>query len=584
MAVYDLIVRNGYIIDGTGAAGYYADIGVQGGRISEIGNLRGVVAKEEIEASGMVVAPGHITQHTHYDAMLFWNPYCSNSGENGVTTVVNANCGFGFAPVRAADRERTMQMMETTEQIPVRHQQAAMSWDWETFPEYLERVKALPKGLNVFSYLPLNPLLVYVMGIEGAKSRKPTASEIAEMHRLINEAMDAGALGISLSAMGYDGNSHLDFDGTAMPTDAMEIESLIEIGRAVANRGEGINQMLTNIVSYGPREFTERMAEMAKGSGARVIHNILITADGRPDLADEGLEWIEGLRRRGLDVVAQTISRGWVEGGVTELDVSGGQLPAIREITGCRDQGALRALLRDPGFQQRFVEQYRDSGAMTGSAGFEPQTVIDIGPNAELHSYVGRTIGAVAEETGQTAAEVVLDLTLRSDLALKLKSGSFASSDPAEIVRMIRHPAVTIGVSDGGAHTKSLAHGYYGTDLLIWLVREHRLMSIEEMHFHLSLKVANLTKLRNRGAILPGYSADLLIYDLDKLFVDHGPMEIVKDMPDGDWRRNVRSGGYHYILVNGVATHVQDRKTGATPGEFVRWPDNDRGAYQVAAE
>jgi N-acyl-D-aspartate/D-glutamate deacylase len=149
-----------------------------------------------------------VTQHSHYDVALFWDPYCSNSGENGVTTVVNANCGFGVAPVRPRDIERTMQMLETTEQIPVAHQRSALPWDWESFPEYLARVERLRKGVNVLTYLPLNPLLVYVMGIDAAKTRRPTAAEMAEMHRLINEAMDAGAIGISMSAMGIEADAH----------------------------------------------------------------------------------------------------------------------------------------------------------------------------------------------------------------------------------------------------------------------------------------------------------------------------------------------------------------------------------------
>mgnify|MGYP001022704925 CR=1 FL=1 len=166
----------------------------------------------------MIVAPGHVTQHAHYDAQVFWDPYCSNSGENGVTTILNANCGFSIAPVRPKDRERTMLMLSTTEQVPV-EQQRTLAWDWETFPQFLERLRRLPKGVNVMSFLPLNPLLVYVMGIDAAKSRRPTAAEIAEMRALIHEAMDHGAAGISMSVMGFEGNSHLDFDGSPMPTD-----------------------------------------------------------------------------------------------------------------------------------------------------------------------------------------------------------------------------------------------------------------------------------------------------------------------------------------------------------------------------
>ena len=284
-----------------------------------------------------------MTQHSHYDAMLFWNPYCSNSGENGCTTVVNANCGFGFAPVRPADHERTMAMMESTEQIPVSHQRTALPWDWESFPEFLERMRGLRKGVNVLTYLPVNPLMIYVMGIEAAKSRRPTSTEMAEMHRLINEAMDAGAMGISLSAMGVEGNSHVAFDGTPMPTDAMDAEVAVDLARALAERGEGVIQLLAQIAHFGDRTVTERIAEACKGSGARVVHNIFLTTDD----VDKDLAWLSALRSRGLDVTAQTIAyRGWVEHGVRQLENASGQLPAIRRIVACRARRSRRGFVR----------------------------------------------------------------------------------------------------------------------------------------------------------------------------------------------------------------------------------------------
>ncbi len=279
MATFDTVISGGRIVDGTGSPAYSADIGVIDGRIAVIGNLSRAQSKQRIDAAGRIVAPGHVNQHSHYDVALFWDPYCSNAGENGVTTVVNANCGFGVAPVRSSDAERTMQMLETTEQIPVSHQRAALPWDWESFPEYLARVQQLPKGVNVLSYLPLNPLLVYVMGVDAAKTRRPTAAEMLKIHRLINEAMDAGAIGISMSAMGAEGNSHVDSDGTPMPTDVVEHDVILDICRALIERGEGVIQLLSHLVVYGDRSLTERVLALAKGSGVTVIHNAFMTSD-----------------------------------------------------------------------------------------------------------------------------------------------------------------------------------------------------------------------------------------------------------------------------------------------------------------
>ena len=584
MDKFDTLILNGRIVDGTGAASYDADIGIIDGRIAAIGRLRDRKAANVIDAAGRIVAPGHITQHSHYDAALFWDPYCSNSGEHGVTTLVNANCGFGFAPVHKADRERTMRMMETTEQIPIAQQRAGMPWNWETFPEFLDRVRALPKGVNVLTYLPLNPLLVYVMGIDAAKSRRPTGAEIARMHELINEAMDAGAIGISMSVMGLEGNSHLDSDGTAMPTDLLHPDDVVEISRAVANRGEGIIQMLSQIAFNGDRNLTARVAEMARGSGARVLHNVFASADSLPDMPRENVEWIESLRARDLDVVAGAIlNRGWVEAGIADLDTAAGQLPAVREIVGCRTDEERLALISDPAFAERFWTQYSTNGPTNGAGGFENQQVIEVGDDPALQHLVGRKLIDIANAAGQNVVEALLDLGIRSGLRVQFKSEPFAAADPSQFLTYIAHPAIALGVSDGGAHTKAFGNGHYGTEFLISLVREQKLLSLEEMHFQLALKPARTMLLQDRGALCLGMWADILIYDLDALYLDTSRFEIIHDMPEGDWRRNPRAGGYEWILVNGVVTHSADKATGATPGDLLRIT-SDHAHYPLAAE
>jgi len=438
-----------------------------------------------------------VTQHSHYDAALFWDPYCSDSGENGVTTVVNANCGFGFAPVREGDVERTMAMMSTTEQIPVEHQRAALSWKWESFPEWLDELRGIPKGVNVLSYLPLNPLLIYVMGVDAAKTRVPTADEMAEIHRLINEAMDAGAIGLSMSVMGAAGNSHVDFDGTSMPTDAMHHDAIVDICRAVVERGEGVIQVLSQIAFYGDRTITERLAELAKGTAVRVIHNTFLTSDALPHMIPEDLAWLDEQRAVGRDVTATCrVNRAWVEAGIRELDTAAGQLAGVRRMVGCANDDELTALLDDPAFVAEFSAEYAGAGASNGAAGLENQIVIAVGDSEELQDLLGRTLGDIAEETDRTV--------------------------------------------------------------------------VEDMHFQMSYKPARSVQIHDRGALLPGYWADVLIYDLDELFFDMTRYQIVYDMPGGDWRRKGDAGGYRYILVNGDITHESDQTTGRTPGQLVQ--------------
>jgi N-acyl-D-amino-acid deacylase len=583
MTVFDTIISGGRVIDGTGSPAFYADIGIVDGKIAAVGQLAQGKAQQVIDATGRIVAPGHITQHSHYDVALFWDPYCSNSGENGVTTVVNANCGFGIAPVRRADIERTMKMLETTEQIPVAHQRAALPWSWESFPEYLARVEQLPKGVNVLSYLPLNPLLVYVMGVDAAKSRRPTAAEMTEMHRLINEAMDAGAIGISLSAMGVEGNSHVDFDGSPMPTDVLAHDVILDIGRAVIERGEGVIQLLSHIITYGDRSISERMAALARGSGARLMHNSFLPIDRMPEKTEENLAWLDALRAQGCDItVSSLLHRAWLESNLRQLDVFAGQLSAIRKISACSADEEVLRLIADPVFQRDFMAEYAARGPTHG-AGLEAQTVIDVGDDPRLAAYLGRTLEEIARQEGRDVVAVLLDLALRSRLALQLKSGQIIATDPAQVIRLMSHCAVIGGSSDGGAHTKSFGVGHYATDLLLWLVRDERRMTLEEMHFQLALKPARAVQIYDRGALLPGFWADVLIYGLDDLYLDRQRYQIVHDMPNGDWRRKGRAGGYDYILVNGVVTHHRDVPTGATPGRLVKITKPRRRPQAAAA-
>lgn len=581
--MFDTIIENGFVVDGTGCSARYADVGISGGKIAAVGSLAGWEARERIDAAGYIVAPGHVTPHSHYDVMLFWDPYCDTAGENGVTTIVNANCGFSIAPVRPGDRERTMAMLETTEQIPVAVQRAALPWDWETFPEFFERIRQLPKGLNVYSYIPMNPLLVYVMGIEAAKTRQPNETEIAEMHRLIHEGMDAGAIGISMSVMGAEGNSHLDFDGTCMPTDLLTIESVLRISQAVVDRGSGVIQMLCQIGFYGDRSFTERVAELCRGTGVRVLHNTFLTNPANPQQASDDKSWIEGLRARGLDVISPCrVNRGWVEANIRGMDVAAGQLDGIRRICACENDAEILALLGDPEFVRDFADDYKRRGASTGADGMEGQIVIDVGDHADLKQYLGKTMAEIGGARGMGAVETLCDLALRSGLKLQVRSPLISMSEPDQAVEILREPSIYPSGSDGGAHTKAFDMAGYHTDLLIWIVREAGLMSLEEMHHNLSLKQARAVSIYDRGAILPGFWADVILYKLEDLYEDLDRYYVVEDVPGGEWRRKAKVGGYHKVLVNGIATYEAGGFTGNHPGQMGRIPESPAAVAAAA--
>lgn len=582
MEALDLIIRNGSIADGTGKPRFDADVGIRQGRIVAVGPIPEMPGVPVIDAAGKIVAPGHVTQHAHYDAAIFWSPYCLDSGPQGVTSILNANCGFSIAPVRPQDRERTMAMLSTTEQIPVEQQRAALTWEWETFPEFMACLRRLPKSVNIMTYMPLNPLLIYVMGVAAAKSRQPTAAEMAEMHRLINEGMDHGAIGISASVMGEQGNSHVDNDGTPMPTDLLARETIVGLSRALIERGEGVVQLFSNVGPNGDRETSADVARAARGSGVRVVHNIIVPVEGHPEIADADLAWLNGLRAEGLDIFGATLAHhGWVENGIRDLDTAAGSMTGVRKIVACHDDGEIMALLEDPVFVADFSNEYIRDGAANGAGGFESQTVTTMGSDPALAGYVGRTLGEIADETGQTVVEVLCDLARRSRLDMGLKSASFAAYDGRIAATLLASPAITAGVSDGGAHTKSMSNGFYGTELLVRLVREQKVISLEEMHYQLSLKIAKTLGIHDRGAVRPGHWADLLIYDLDELFVDYSAFGTVRDMPTGDWRRETKAGGYAQVLVNGEVIFDGGKWTRATPGTVI---EPTAAAMREAAE
>ncbi|MGQ2936773.1 MAG: amidohydrolase family protein, partial [Sphingopyxis sp.] len=426
-------------------------------------------------------------------------------------------------------------------------------------------------------------LLIYVMGIDAAKSRRPTAAEIAEMHRLINEAMDVGAIGISMSIMGLDGNSHLDFDGTAMPTDAMHDDDVVEICRALADRGEGIIQLLAQIGGFGNPGLTEKVARMAKGSGVRIIHNIFLAIDGMPEIIDADLAWLDKLRGEGLDICGATLLyAGWVEAGIRDLDTAAGQLWGVRRLIAAQTDDDIRALLADENFVRKFAEDYAQNGPSNGAGGFEGQIVIEVGDAPDLQPYLNRDLASIAAELGQSVVETLCDLALRSSLELQIKSLPYSATDASLGARLLAHPAVACGVSDGGAHTKAFSSGCYGTDFLIRTVREQKVMSLEEAHYQLSFKIARMLGIEGRGAILPGHHADIIIYDLDALHLDRSRHRIVHDLPGGDWRRLVDAGGYSRVLVNGETTFIDGKPTGSVPGRLIG--GEEQNEWAVAAE
>ncbi|MBM4385671.1 MAG: amidohydrolase family protein [Deltaproteobacteria bacterium] len=578
MPQFDTVIRGGTVVDGTRLPRVRADVGIKHGRVAKIGRIAAGAGARELDASGQIVAPGFVDLHCHYDAQIHWDPYCTISGWHGVTSLVLGNCGFGFAPVRPADRERALLMMTRTEQIPYESMKAGMPWAWESFPEWLDNLERLPKGVNIVSYVPVSPLMVYVMGVEASKTRAATPAERREMQRLLDQAMDAGACGFSVQRLG-ERSLQADYDGTPMPTDCMADEDLFALGEVLRKRDEGFIQ-ITQAQAGNPVDATpeaiardmravERLAEIA---GRPVLHNVVTVVDQYPDAHKQTLQWIHDCNARGLRIVAQGANvRTWFQYSLEHWNLYD-SAPAWNHATQGTHAEKLRKLA-DPEIRRQMKDQ--DAQLITLGAGgpIAEITVASDGGNAALAKYLGRTIGEIASEERKHPIDALLDIAVAGDLKPEFRTGTagptFTNAD--EMARLMSDPYVIPGVSDGGAHTKFFTGGSYPTDMLAWLVRDTGKMSLEEAHWHLSYLPAQAAGFLDRGFLREGAPADIVVYDLARLRrVPEWDFEVAHDFPANEWRRIQRAEGYRFILVNGEVTFEEGKCTGATPGKLLR--------------
>ena len=569
MPDYDIIIKGGTVVDGTLTPRYVSDIAIKEGKIAKIGGLKGKSANQVLDAPGLVVAPGFVDLHTHYDAQIQWDPYCTLSGWHGVTSVAIGNCGFGFAPCRPEDRDRSMLSLSRNEAIPLKSMQEGMLWDWETFPEFLDSLDRMPKGINVISYVPLTPLYGWVMGWDEAKKRRPTEAELKEMTRLVHEAMDRGACGWSAQVTGANSGQR-DYDGTPMITDLMTNEEILAFAKVLGERDEGFIELAYRetgeegqIIEEATMKFFEQVAEVA---GRPVLYQAVSATATNPDLYRMRLRWLEDCARRGIRVYGQGITtRGAFELTFEDWNLFD-QSPVWREVT-LGTPEVRKAKMQDPDLRRRLREEW-DSGFRPGNTvGSVAGLIVEEVGNAEFDHYEGMTIEAIAEKEGKHIVDAVLDLAVADNLQTEFLAQN-ARDNPEYAAEVLHSPHVIAGLSDGGAHVKFLTFGAYPTDLLSWLVRDEKVLTLEEAHYKLSYLPAHFGGFRDRGFIREGAPADIVVYDLDKLKLL--PTEVAEDQPGGEWRRIQRAEGYRWTLVNGQVTFEDGKPTGALPGKLLR--------------
>jgi N-acyl-D-amino-acid deacylase len=565
MPEFDSVIKDGMIVDGTRAPRFRGDVGIKNGRIAKVGRIPAHEAAKVIDASGLVVAPGFIDLHTHYDAQIFWDPYLTISAWHGITSVVIGNCGFGFAPVKPENRERAMLTMVRTEAIPLRSMKAAMPFDWETYPQFMDKLDKQPKGVNLLPYVPMNPLMGYVMGIDESKTgRMPTDQEHAAMRRLLNEAMDAGACGWSAQRLKPDGPSAVqrDFDGSPMNTDIMHDETCIEMAKVLGERGEGFQEL--TLSSWDPKADAKHFETLAEISGRPIMFEAVITQDRFPHRHRNTMKWLERCRQRGLPVYGQGVT---TDAGLTFTFEDWNLFDdsdAWREATtGTIAERAEK--LGDPRRREALKSQMPRESLITSY--FDEIIITEVAKPENKH-LEGLTLRKAAAQTAKHPVDLMLDLAASEDL--KTEFFAPAINQNAQLMKeLVEYPYLTFGVSDGGAHTKFLTAGRFPTEGIVNFCRERQWLSLEDIHWRLSALPAFCGGFKDRGFLREGMAADVVVYDFDNLKVL--PVEVVHDLPGDEWRRVQRSEGYKWIIVNGQVTFQDDRCTGATPGSLLRY-------------
>jgi len=571
MADYDILIKGGTIVDGTRTPRYMSDIAIKGGKIAKIGGLVQSTAARVLDAQGCIVAPGFVDLHTHYDAQIQWDPYCTLSGWHGVTSVAIGNCGFGFAPSRVEDRDRAMLSMTRNEAIPYAAMKAGMRWDWVTFPEFISSLERIPKGVNCLTYVPLTPLYAWVMGWDGAKTRRPTEAELREMVQLVHEGMDAGACGWSAQVLGTT-SVQRDYDGTPMITDLMTEHEILTFATILAERDEGLIELAYEETGEEGRplaestmNFFEKVAATAKRP---VLYQAVTPNAVHPEQHRARLRWLERCAQRGMRVFGQGATR---RGGF-ELTFEDWNLfdetVAWREVT-LGTPAERKAKMQDPEMRRRLRKEW-DSGTrptrvVQGSVG--SLTVLET-VKPELQHYAGQTVQEIADNEGKHVIDALLDLVIADDMGTEFRADT-QGRDVAQYTAEVLDSLYTVpGVSDGGAHVKFLTGGIFPTELLMWLVRDEHVLSLEDAHYKLSYLPAFLGGFKDRGFLREGAPADIVVYDLDKLEIT--PSEVAEDLPGGEWRRIQKAKGYNWIMVNGQVTFEDGEPTGALPGKFLR--------------
>ena len=575
MAEFDTIIKQGTIVDGTRVPAYRADVGIKNGKIAKIGRLKNSDGDKVLDAEGQIVAPGYIDLHTHYDAQIHWDPYCTIASWHGVTSLTIGNCGFGFAPVKPRDVERAMMALSRNESIPLEPMRVSMKVDWETFPQYMDHLTKMPLGINLGHLLPTGPAVAYVMGgFDEAKKHFPGEREMFQLKRMLHEAMDAGAFGWSSQRLVPESRVSVqrDFDGTPMITDILPDDFYIELAKSLGEKNDGVIQFTQSgatKATFGIDDDFRFLEQLASESGRPLLYNAVLIADKHPESHRAQLNWLRSANAKGLRIFGQAVTaRAPVRMTLEDWNLFD-SVPAWREATlGTTEERKMK--LRKPEIRASMREEYDNGGMETLALVFGelPKWIARKVQRRDLKDqYEGLSIEQIAARENKHFVDAMLDLTVADDLHTEW-AAPITNANSALYGELLEAPYMIPGVSDGGAHIKFITPGIFPTEVLAWLVRDVKALSLEEAHFRLSGLPAWAAGFKDRGTLREGMAADVVVYDLNRLKAM--PEEVLHDIPANEWRRVQKCEGYRWIMVNGQPIFEEGNCTGATPGKLLR--------------
>jgi N-acyl-D-amino-acid deacylase len=553
--MYDLLIKNGKVVDGTGAAAYEADVAVGAGRIAAIGKLTGQ-SKAVIDASGLIVAPGFIDPHTHYDAQISWDPLVTCSSWHGVTTVLMGNCGVGIAPCKIEDRPIVTWDLVNVEAIPFDVLNQGIRWEWQSFPEYMAAAERRQKAINLGFLAPLTPFRHFVMGYEESIARAANDQEMAAIAALLKEAVSAGAMGFSVSTV-----HHIGYQGRPLGSRRASRAELGTYARTLQELGKGVIEitLLDFPGAMSDAEF-DLLDFLLTQSGRPVTWITLASRADRPDTCANTLAKAEPLIRRGG--VPQINCRPTT----VLLDLKN---PYLIRISGFESWKRVldqplevqKRILRETEFRDAFRTELQLPRIFRGNW---ERIEVRTASNPALKPLEGKTVARIARERGQDPLDTFLDLALEDDLNLHYAT----TSDEGEISKLVADSRTILGLSDAGAHVGLLCDAGYCTHLLSTWAREKQVITLERAVQRLTSEPADYFGIGARGRLRPGLAADITIFDYDR--VAPGPFLTLSDLPGGGRRLVQEATGIQYTIVNGEVAYENGQHTGALPGQVLR--------------